>query len=112
MRSKIVHSYRASYGAGLGWQFGDEIEGLAWDTQMDLYMLPSLLEWPIEMVLRECLHSSIMKASVGSKCAVEDTVTDTQTDHFIITAVECFFQCLVTVASHARYAKREQQRSK
>ena len=45
-------------------------------TQMDLYMLPSLLERPIEWVRRECLHSSIMKVSVGSKRAVEDTVTD------------------------------------
>ena len=45
---------------------------------MDLYMLPSLLEWPIEWVRRECLHSSIMKASVGSKRAVEDTVTDSR----------------------------------
>ena len=71
-----MRSYRASYGAGLGWQIGDEIEGWAGDTQMDLYMLPSLLERPIEWVRRECLHSSIMKASVGSKRAVEDTVTD------------------------------------
>ena len=107
-----MRSYRASYGAGLGWQIGDEIEGWAGDTQMDLYMLPSLLERPIEWVRRECLHSSIMKASVGSKRAVEDTVTDTQTDHFIIIAVLCIFQCLVTVASHARHAKLEQQRSK
>ena len=51
------------------------------------------------------MHSSIMKASVGSKRAVEDTVTDSQTDHYIIIAVLCIFQCLVTVASHARHAK-------
>ena len=60
-------------------------------TQMDLYMLPSLLERPIEWVRRECMHSSIIKASVGCKQAVKDTVTDTETDHFIIIAVLCIF---------------------
>ena len=48
----------------------------------------------------ERMHAHIHhEGSVGSKQAVEDTVT--QTDHFIIIAVLCFFQCLVTVASHA-----------
>ena len=56
----------------------------------------------------ERMHALIMKANVGSKRAVEDTVTDTQTDHFIFIAVLYIFQCLVTVASHARRAKREQ----
>ena len=56
----------------------------------------------------ERMHALIMKASMGSKRAVEDTVTDTQTDHFIIIiAVLCIIQSLVTVASHARHAKRE-----
>ena len=54
-------------------------------------MLPSLLERPIVLVRRECMRSSIMKASVASKRAVEDTVTDTQTDNFIIKAVLCIF---------------------
>ena len=59
---------------------------------MDLYMLPSLLERPIVSVWREYIRSSIMKASVGSKRAVEDTITDTQTDSFIIIAVLCIFE--------------------
>ena len=44
----------------------------------------------------ERMHALIMKASVGSKRAVKDTVTDAQTDHFIIIiAVLCIFQCLI-----------------
>ena len=71
---------------------------------MDL--LPSLLWRPMGA---ERMHALIVKASVGSKRADEDTVTDTQTDHFIIIAVLCIFQCLITVASHARRAKHEQR---
>ena len=62
-----------------------------------------------DRVVAERMHVLIMNASVGSKRAVEDTVTDTQTEHFIVIAVLCIFQCLVTVASHAMWAKREQR---
>ena len=55
------------------------------------------------------MRSSIMKASVGIKRAVEDTVTDTQTDNFIIIAVLYILKCLVTVTSHARHAKHVQR---
>ena len=66
---------------------------------MVMYMLPSFLERPNEWVRRECMLSSKIMASVGSKQAVEDTVTDTQMEHFIIIAVQCIFQCLVTVTA-------------
>ena len=55
---------------------------------MVLYMLPSFLARPNEWVQRECMLSSTIKASVGSKQAVEDSVTDTQIEHFIIIAVQ------------------------
>ena len=55
------------------------------------------------------MRSSIMKASVRNKRAVEDTITDTQTDSFIIIADLCIFKYLVTFAIHARHAKRVQR---
>ena len=79
---------------------------------MDLYMLPSLLERPIEWVRRECLHSSIMKASVGSKRAVEDSHRHTDGPLYNYSSAVHFSVSIVTVASHARHAKHEQQRSK
>ena len=52
---------------------------------------------------------TIMKASVGNKRAVEDTVTDTKTDSMIIMGDLYFFKYLVTVAIHARHAKHVQR---
>ena len=65
--------------------------------------------WAADRVVAERMHALIMKASVGSKLAIEDTVTDTQTEHFIIITVLCIFQSLVTIASNAMWAKREQR---
>ena len=86
------------------------------DTQMDL--LPSFLgpggwwnecqcvtiglgSFSGDRVHAERMHALIMKASVGSKRAVEDTVTDGP--------LCAFFSVLITVASHARCAKWEQR---
>ena len=57
--------------------------GLGWgDTDGPVHVtFPSQAA---DRVGAERMHALIMKANVGSKRAVEDTVTDTQTDHFII----------------------------
>ena len=69
---------------------------------MDLYMLPPF-SGGRSSGCREnaCTHH---EGECGQQRAVEDTVTDTETEHFIIIAVLCIFQCLVTVASHAMWA--------
>ena len=107
-----VRSYRASYGAGVGWQIGDEIE-----CGRQVRTLSRTHRWSCTCYPpfsggrssgcgeNACTHH---EASVGSKRAVEDTHRHTDGPLYNYSSA-VHFSVSSTVACHARRAKREQR---